>query len=800
MQPQVSSRLSAAPADLAAPGDALLQALWRQRRFVAAVTGACLVAAVGYLLVAPRVYLGAARVYVQPAGPRIMGDGKQQLVDTTSQNFLSTQRELIQSTPVLVQALTKLEGDNRPKVFDGAEDRFEYLKNHVGAKQGKNDDLLIVYCEAPNPKDAADIANAVVAGYMVYHAKQKESTASEVLKVLQSERQKTEGDLAAKTKEMLEFRRSRGVLSFSDEKGNVTLARLKSVSDALTAAQLDTFSAKSGYEEALKSIANDAAKIALLEDAERGGGTGLSAGEEGQLRLELLQWRAKLNTARQTYGEEHPNVRAIQKHVDALDVAYVAALGRRYEAAQQKEQELQTAYQAQQKDAIARSADAAEYQRLEVEIQRLDKHLDEVAKRIQEIQITETSLVSNITPVEWASPPRKPYRPKALYTLPVALVTGLLLGVVLACARDWHDPRLRSAEEVKAVLGVAVLGEIPRMEARSPGPERGRRVLLEPASDVAEACRGLRTAIYYGVREDGGKARTLLLTSPSPQDGKSTAASNLAIAMAQAGKRVLLVDADLRRPTQHQIFNLPPGAPGLADLLSRDDADLSAAVQRTDVENLDVLPCGPEPDHPAELLIGRRFVALLEKLTGTYDHVIIDSPPVGPVVDARIIAASCDAVILVLRADDINRRRSESARDALLGVGAKLMGAVLNGVEPDRDYHYGSYYRPSRGNDNRPGPGRKNGKVEHGNGRVELPGNARRPEPVATPAPMTTPAAPMTTAAASPPPGAALGDALGEALGQRRTRQMLLEAMAAAIRDGRMRLAQMRPPQRPRRG
>ena len=782
------------------PGDALLQALWRQRWMVAWCCGGAVVLAVLYLVVAPRTYRAQARIYVQPSGPRIMGDGKQQLVDTSSENFIATQREVLLATPTLTAALQKLDEGEKVKSFAKAPNRFDYLKENLDVKKGKSDDLLNVAFEASDPDDAARIANAVVVAYMARHAKQKESTAGDVLVILKREKEAVEKELAGKTKELLDFRRAKGVVSYgSEDKGNVELQQLKSVSDALTQARLEVFSAKSAYEEAFNSIASDPAKIAMLEREEKGGGTALGTTEDSQLRLDLLQWRARLATARQNYLPNHPAVRDLQKHVDSLDVAYVAALGRRYETAESREKELAASFAKQQADAIGRSADAAQYVRMEAEVTRLERLSETIGGRIQEIQLTEASGAMNITPVEWAMPPQKAYSPQAWRTLAVALLCGLLGGVSLAAVRDWRDPRLRTAEEVKAVLGINVLGQTPRIEAKlAPVPAlRGRQVLLEPGSAMAEACRGLRTALHYGLRE--GKNKTILMTSPSPRDGKSTLTSNLAIAMAQMGKKVLLVDGDLRRPVQHDAFGVPAQT-GLATLLAQPGADVSASVQPTGVEGLSLLPAGPVPEKPAELLNSPRFVALMAKLAESYDHVLIDSPPVGAVADARIMAASCDATVLVLSADRIDRAAAEATRDALAGVGANIAGLVLNGVSPGSPFYNGEYQAYYGKEDKHNGSGHggnghgglvaRAAKALGGNGAGR--GNERG-------AASLRPGAMVSLddvfvgndAPAAAPPGRSVaeaprGDLIVDGLGRSLSRSVLFEAMRAALRERRM--------------
>jgi capsular exopolysaccharide synthesis family protein len=194
------------------------------------------------------------------------------------------------------------------------------------------------------------------------------------------------------------------------------------------------------------------------------------------------------------------------------------------------------------------------------------------------------------------------------------------------------------------------------------------------------------------------------VTSPSPGDGKTTVASNLAIAIAQTGKRVLLVDADCRRPMVQRIYSLKEDI-GLSSVLVG-ESELAASIQHSSIENLDILPCGPLPPNPAEMLNSEAFTSLLRELSAQYDQVVVDSPPVAPVTDARILAAACDATILVIRAEKTSRRVAEHARDALASVGAVLLGVVVNDAPRTRaeassyghySYSYGYGYG-SKGN------------------------------------------------------------------------------------------------------
>jgi capsular exopolysaccharide synthesis family protein len=280
--------------------------------------------------------------------------------------------------------------------------------------------------------------------------------------------------------------------------------------------------------------------------------------------------------------------------------------------------------------------------------------------------------------------------PNAPTTTFEALVCGIAVGCALAFGRDWIDQRMRSADEIKQVVQLPILGVVPHIINARTASQRGLQLHLDPMSDVAEAYRTIRTGVYFGT--PGGTAKTLLITSPSPGDGKSTLASNLAVAMAQAGNRILLLDADFRKPVQHKIFNITTGT-GLSSVLAGNIA-LDEAIHESVVPNLSILPCGPIPANPSEILNSQTFADVLDQLVEQYDHVLLDSPPVMPVTDARILAASCDVTIMALRAEKSTRKGAVYARDTLRSVGARLLGIVVNDV-PRRKGIYGYYYNDS---------------------------------------------------------------------------------------------------------
>jgi tyrosine-protein kinase Etk/Wzc len=327
-----------------------------------------------------------------------------------------------------------------------------------------------------------------------------------------------------------------------------------------------------------------------------------------------------------------------------------------------------------------------QYAMLQSDWERTKKLCDILDDRIKEINITEDTGALNINILEVARPAEKPSKPQKGRVVAISLVIGMLLGCGLAFLRDCKDHKLHSTEEINTLLGVPVLGSVPTMLRKENVSERGQKVYSESKSPAAEAYRNIRTALFFSM--PNGQAKTLLVTSPAAGDGKTTFVSNFAIAMAQAGQKTLVLDADFRKPMQHEVFQVYCSG-GLTALLSG-KLSLQHAIKPTCVENLELMTAGIETPNPSEMLNSSAFAKTLEALADRYDRVVIDSPPVMSVTDARILAALCDVTLLILKADKSTRKISRQACDGLLSVGAHLLGAVVNQVSK-KNGGYGYY-------------------------------------------------------------------------------------------------------------
>jgi non-specific protein-tyrosine kinase len=288
--------------------------------------------------------------------------------------------------------------------------------------------------------------------------------------------------------------------------------------------------------------------------------------------------------------------------------------------------------------------------------------------------------------VEPAQAPTFPIGPRTTYNVLLASLVGLVLAGGAAFLLEYVDDTLKSPDDVRQALGLPALGAIARIE----GQAYPDKLIVQrfPRSPTAEAYRVLRTNLHFSA--SSLPLRTLMITSASPQEGKSVTAANLAVAMAQSGRRVVLVDADMRRPSQHHIFDVD-NAVGLATALQDATMGLSQVLQATRVPNLSVLTSGPLPDNPAELLGAPRLSELIEWLGEYADVVIVDSPPVMAVTDAAILSARLDGTLLVVDAGGTRRGLAQRSQEALRAVGGRLLGVVLNRLSA-RDGEYTHYY------------------------------------------------------------------------------------------------------------
>ena len=500
--------------------------------------------------------------------------------------------------------------------------------------------------------------NSVVQAYVNFESQHRKMTANEALAILQRQKDKRDAEITAGMKDILDFKKANGAL-FDTDKGNVITQKLTRISDEWTTAQLQTMDLKARYDALADALGPQLARDQMNADPSSVKTTVASA--EGSqetdpawMRSEVSRAELNLESLSSRYPPSNPSVVNAAAYLDRLHqrmaemegqqgTAALAMAPDNLQIAQHREAELQKAFDAQQVIASDLNSKLAEYSRLDDQLKRADRkrcagqsdQVDQRHRRRPAGSANPGSAQANLTPQS----------PKKMQIAAMAAVLGLLAGIGMALVMDVIDQRLRSPEEVRNLLGLPVLGVIPRQDGKLSVAACGLTVHWDPMSQVAEACRSVPTAVYFASRTV--PVKTVLIASPSHEEGKSSFVSNLAIAMAQAGSRVLLLDANFREPTQQKIYDVEHET-GLSEVLTGKVA-LDRAISRTPIEGLEVLPCGPLPRNPSEMLNGPAFAKLIETLSSRYEIILMDSPSILSVTDARILGAIADVTLFVIR-------------------------------------------------------------------------------------------------------------------------------------------------------
>jgi capsular exopolysaccharide synthesis family protein len=374
-----------------------------------------------------------------------------------------------------------------------------------------------------------------------------------------------------------------------------------------------------------------------------------------------------------------------------------------YQAALHHEKLLRVAFEAQKEEANKLNERAVEYNILKRDYETNRKLYEELLEKLKQAGVSAGLKSSSIRIVDAARVPTSPSSPNIPRNIELSLLLGTLAGIGLAFVLEALDTTVRTPEQVEIVSALPSLGIIPLsvnggfLTGRN-GSSSGMELITykKPQSLMAESFRSLRTSILLSGSFDS-RPKVLLITSALPKEGKSATSANLAIVLAQKGSRVLLVDADMRRPTLHKVLGVSRDI-GLSSILDETVAAENAILPVANFSNLFLLPSGPSPSNPAELLASERLRSLLQTWRSQYDYVIIDTPPALSVTDAVVLSPEADAVVMVVRSGRTTKDVVRRTRDTLYQVNARIMGIVMNAVDlrsPDLYYYY---YYSKRGN------------------------------------------------------------------------------------------------------
>ncbi|MHC4591313.1 MAG: GumC family protein [Planctomycetota bacterium] len=723
-----------------------LRVVRRHTALIMTVFAVIVVAGVVYAHVATPIYQSTAKILIEQQAPRLMDvEEVVQLRATDNKDYYKTQQELVRSRAVLEKAvelpgvrelllsrkvnpaamslagrvkhmLGRLLGlgsnpspnsSDAPGSAEGSElpELWRKLGPVVRAEQIKQTQLLCVRARDPDPEGAALLANAVADAFEQYHVSRKAGGSRDAVEFLQGVKVHQQEILRQAESDLEKFREDADMVSLDvTDKTNPVLLRLGRISNELTEVQLNRIGLSAQLKVMRQAVSSGGESVQTSNEALFSLPLVASDPTVMDLRANLVAAERELSSLAEVCGPEHHRVQSTRAGVDLLKqrlrevlsqlsdsiVAQLDTLGN-------QEEELQKEYDDQNRLALDLARQSVTYDRLASDVERQRRLVAVLDERMGEVSLTGDYAKTNVEVVESALVPSVPFRPNRLLVAVQAVAVGLFLGVCLAFLVEYIDDTIKTPEDLEERVGVPVLGFVPAVDAKGPRPERfarrGKASVLQPGSVATEAYRQIRTNLFFSASAAGSKV--LAVTSGGIGDGKTTTATNLALVIAQSGKKVLLVDADLRLPAVHRVFGLRTNV-GLSSVLVR-EAGLSEAVQRARhngaaIDNLDVLAAGPCPSNPAELLNAESMRSFLAEAREAYDWVIIDTTPVLSVADASIVGAVSDGVVLVVKAGAHSRGMALRARGRLEGVNARILGGLLNDVHLSRLGHYTGYY------------------------------------------------------------------------------------------------------------
>lgn len=630
-----------------------------------------------------------------------------------SQTRMNTEVAILKSATLLYTVAKEMNLANNPD-FTGAPpgppthvslDDPYVRASIVGALQGNlqvslvpRTELMQISYTSLSPKLAADIVNKVVYDYIQRSYVTPVQSTNRVSEWLSLQLNELKAKVEQSQAQMMELERKLGVLGY-DSSQNQLSASLQNLLTAEGTAKIARIDAESRYRMVAGMDVNT-----LEGSIETTPGT--MPGEWNAIRTQIASLKAQLQSMTSGgpeggLGPNNPRVKAIQGEIDELNRELKSEQDRlilqskeSYLAAKAAEDSTERELQARREEAYKQGDDLVQYNLLRREFEQNRALYDGLEQRLLTARLQAGLDAAEVDVIDQALPPVAPtLQPKS--TMIITNGVFFLLGsVVIAFVLESLDTGLHNVAEIEGVMQLPSLAVVPR--SRRTGPEganlsmaqRNLHVLSQPKSQFSESFRALRTSLLLSTA--GHPPRVILFTSATPSEGKTTVATNLASVLAQGDSKVLLIDADLRRPNVHHRFGMV-GKTGLTSVLSG-TAQLADVVHRIpEVPNLYVLPSGPVPPFPTEMLSSDAMRDLLMRLTAEYTHIVIDSPPILSVTDGVILSRFADAVVLVIRHGKSSKHVIQRARDLLIRSGAPMAGIVLNAVDLNSPEYMGYY-------------------------------------------------------------------------------------------------------------
>lgn len=671
---------------------------------------AVLGAVLGWNLRRPKVYQAQATVIIEPNAPQLLGRQVAQVVELGSgpgyfmlNEYYNTQTRILKSRSLAERVVRKFElhKDGRlvppssaPDLETKVDAATTKLQASVVVLPVKDSRVFGVGVRHTDPSFSAELTNRVVETYTEQNVGQKLEVTRGATRWVAEQLDAARDALSQAERALHTFKNDNNILSVSlEDRQNILANALQEFSKGLSDTKKNRIDLESRQKAIAMLVETDALDTPMLPRS--GGESAINALEA--TRSNYLEERRKLAQLEERYGPKHPEVVYLRTRVEAsradLDreaKKVLRAMEAEIRAAQGAEGRYSAEVERLTREALKLNEKEIQYKTLVRDADNAAQTYTALLRRFNESGLQEQDNANNIRILDRALVPTKAVEPNMQNAALLGGALALILGLGLGYLKEFLDRTIKSQDDIEATTGLPVLGMIPSVDEPAPasGNVRELYIMKHPNSTAAESCRVLRTNLLFCSPDK--PLRSLVVTSSNPVEGKTMTIINLGVVMAQAGHRTLIVDSDMRRPRVHKVLKVGNDA-GLSNLIVG-ERQLDQVVRSTELPNLMVLPCGPIPPNPAELLQTERFVALVRMLTENFDRVLFDSPPLLAVTDAAIMSRVVDGTLLIARAGRTARDAFARAKRHVDAVNAHVVGAVLNDINV-RSASYSGYYQ-----------------------------------------------------------------------------------------------------------
>jgi len=648
--------------------------LWAKKWLIVAVLVATVVFATAWSMTRTKMYRATTKLILQPAPQMSQNQFDMMMSWWQMDRFIADQIEVLKTRKLAQHLVNRLGLQSLPE-FQGT-DAVSMVLGMVSAEPIEESFVIEVSMVSADPDRASEWLNLYVEEFMAANITASLDRSKQVYEVIQDRMAPLQEQVVVAEANLMQYRERDDAVLFADEDQNVISEQLSTLTTEYAQAKADRIRMETKIN-ALRSLGRTNLSYTTFAEV-------LQDPTVQSLVQERNNLEVTLNEKLRELKEGHPEIKDLRSSMATVEnriadqvEAIKVSLETDFDIVSRRERSLLRNIQELRDESIAVSKQRLEADRLEREYQQNKLFLEDMLSRSNEANISSTQTFNNVRVIEPAFPPKGHFSPNVQRTVMLAIFLGLFMGVGLVLGLDYLDQTLRTPDHIERYIGLETLSAMPKFT------EENARVLRE-------SFQSLRTAMILASR--GEQCQIAMVTSAVPAEGKTTIAFNLAKVFATGGHKVLLVDADLRKPRIHRIINTK-NVRGLTSVVLGERKATEVIHNVPDVPNLSVITSGPLPPNPPELFGKLTFKGLLDEARKEYDWIIIDTPPVASVTDPVMCAQVCDLVLLVAMYGSTRRKIIREAVKTLNRTGTQIAGVVLNQVDIDKDhYYYSGYY------------------------------------------------------------------------------------------------------------